>query len=278
MKTVEEAFQDYQFYHCIELAPGVVTPGWKDVAPLQRPVSEVINSIDLTGKSVIDIGCRDGLFSFEAEKRGAASVFGIDNDLSRPAVDFLIPYLGSSVQMKQMNLYELVVPAEERYDIAIFAGVLYHLRFPFFGLKRVADAIKPGGLMILETALLLTHYRHPFLYCPRPEESPYEPTSVTFFNHLALVAAIESVGFVEATSTSVLAGVDGELRRSRSWEEFAADNPALIEGSGIAIGRCVYVCRRKGTDDQSALANYWYGLHDINSETEANRVFLANKG
>jgi tRNA (mo5U34)-methyltransferase len=41
------------------------------------------------GKRVIDIGCRDGMFSFEAERMGAAEVTGIDNDLSTAAVEFL---------------------------------------------------------------------------------------------------------------------------------------------------------------------------------------------
>jgi 2-polyprenyl-3-methyl-5-hydroxy-6-metoxy-1,4-benzoquinol methylase len=275
MKTVEEAFREYEFYHCIELAPGVVTPGWKDVIPLQRPVSEAIKSLDLTGKKVIDIGCRDGLFSFEAEQRGASTIFGIDNDLSRPAVEFLIPYLHSSVRIEQMNVYDLQVSPDERYDVAIFAGVLYHLRFPFYGLKRVADAVKPGGFMILETALLLSHHRYPFLYCPRPEDSPYEPTSVTFFNHLALVAAIESVGFTEATCTSVIAGVnDGTVHGSQSWESFVAEQPVVVASDGIVVGRGTYICRRQETEDRSALENYWYGSHNLNSEAEANRVFL----
>jgi 2-polyprenyl-3-methyl-5-hydroxy-6-metoxy-1,4-benzoquinol methylase len=223
MKTIEEAFRDYEFYHCVELGPGVVTPGWQEAIPLQQPVSDLIKSLDLAGKSVLDVGCRDGLFSFEVEHRGAAAVFGIDNDLSRPAVEFLIPYLQSSVRMAQMNLYDLDVRPDDRYDLAIFSGVLYHLRFPFYGLKRIADAVKPGGLMILETAILLSPHRYPFLYCPRPEDSPYEPTSVTFFNHLGLIAAVESVGFANTTCSSVIADVNGKIHRSSSWDEFIAE-------------------------------------------------------
>jgi len=271
MKTIEEAFRDYEFYHCIELAPGVVTPGWKDVIPSQRPVSDAIKSLDLTGKNVIDIGCRDGLFCFEAEQRGA-TVFGIDNDLSRPAVEFLIPYLHSSVRMEQMNLYDLRVAPDQRYDAAIFAGLLYHLRFPFYGLKIVANAIKPDGFMILETALLLSHNSYPFLYCPRPEDSPYEPTSVTFFNHLALIAAIESVGFSKATCTSVIGG----NMEYRSWESFVAEQPTIASSDKIVIGRGTYVCRRRESDDQSALENYWFGFHNLNSDSNANRVFIEN--
>src|SRR3954471_17859357 len=35
---------------------------------------------DLTGKSVLDIGCNAGFYSIEMKKRGAARVVGIDSD------------------------------------------------------------------------------------------------------------------------------------------------------------------------------------------------------
>jgi len=35
---------------------------------------------DLRGKSVLDIGCNEGFFAFEAERRGAAYVLAIDSD------------------------------------------------------------------------------------------------------------------------------------------------------------------------------------------------------
>src|SRR4051812_41859926 len=35
---------------------------------------------DLTGKSVLDIGCNGGFYSLELKKRGARRVLGIDSD------------------------------------------------------------------------------------------------------------------------------------------------------------------------------------------------------
>ena len=35
---------------------------------------------DLTGKSVLDIGCNGGFYSIEMKRRGAARVLGIDFD------------------------------------------------------------------------------------------------------------------------------------------------------------------------------------------------------
>src|SRR5208282_2263904 len=113
--TIDEAIAKYKFYHCIELQPGIFTPGWKEVVPLQAPVLEVIKEHDLRGKRVLDIGCRDGLFSFAAEKQGGL-VLGIDNDLSKAATEFLIPLFQSSVIIKELNLYDFQVGPDERFD------------------------------------------------------------------------------------------------------------------------------------------------------------------
>jgi hypothetical protein len=76
------------------------------------PIMAELHRCDLAGKRVLDIGCRDGLFSFEAEKMGAQEVLGIDNDLSPGATEFLIPWFQSKVRMQAVNLYDFVVPSE----------------------------------------------------------------------------------------------------------------------------------------------------------------------
>src|SRR3954451_12607597 len=93
--SVRARMGQYNWYHCIEVLPGVVTPGAEQHRPLQLPVLEALRGLPLAGKRVLDIGCRDGLFSLEAERLGASEVIGIDNDLSAGAVEFLLPLLGS---------------------------------------------------------------------------------------------------------------------------------------------------------------------------------------
>src|SRR5579864_629924 len=67
-----------EWYHSIELAPGVITPG--------RVSSEVLADRwralrlpDLRGKSVLDVGAYDGFYSFSAEAAGAARVVALDH-------------------------------------------------------------------------------------------------------------------------------------------------------------------------------------------------------
>src|SRR6476619_3020009 len=78
--TAQEALRSRvatgEWFHSIELAPGLVTPGRDPTAggvqALQLPES-------LSGRSVLDGGAWDGYFSFEAERRGASRVLATDS-------------------------------------------------------------------------------------------------------------------------------------------------------------------------------------------------------
>src|SRR5438477_10034130 len=62
------------WYHTMELAPGVVTPGWFDL----RPVVERMPWPDVSGRRCLDVGTADGFLAFELERRGAAEVVTTD--------------------------------------------------------------------------------------------------------------------------------------------------------------------------------------------------------
>jgi ribosomal protein L11 methylase PrmA len=92
--VIREKLQQYLFYHVTELEEGLFTPGFQEVIPAQQYILKALASLTFQDKRVLDIGCRDGLFCFEAEKRGAREVIGIDNNLSTAAIEFLIPSPG----------------------------------------------------------------------------------------------------------------------------------------------------------------------------------------
>jgi SAM-dependent methyltransferase len=272
---VTEAFRRYSFYHCIDLGDGVMTPGIERFRPVQQPVLDELRRHDLRGKRALDIGCRDGLFSFEMERLGA-QVDAIDNDLSPAAAEFLVPYLKSQVRLSQVNLYDLSVLEEERYDFVIFAGVLYHLRMPFLGLKRIADAMKQGAMLLLETALLLSNDAHPFMLCPPPEESPYYPdmTSVTFFNHRGLAGSLPSFGFDQIRCCGVVVPLDkGEFASYPSRETFLeGPHGFLAARSELIVGRATYICRRCYEGRWSTMTDFWYGTHRIHTTDTGRRL------
>jgi SAM-dependent methyltransferase len=286
---------DYSWYHCIELPDGTQTPGQKIILPIQQPIMTELHRHALLGRRFLDIGCRDGLFSFEAERMGASEILGIDNDLSTGAVEFLIPQLKSSVKMRAANLYDFTVPTAEQFDFVLLAGVLYHLRFPFLGLKRVADLMKPGATLLIETAMWATQQSEALLYCPAPQDSPYEPTSVTFYNDAGLRAALESLGFLNVECRHVMAD-DGTTHES--WDAFLASPywhvptpepepfwrrvvgvkaPKVEQPveSKIHIARAVYIATRT-IPESGHLDKYWYGTHSLNSDHADNMRFLGD--
>src|SRR5205085_238676 len=68
-----DAIAELEWYHTLELAPGVVTPGWQDT----RAIAESVPFGDLTGKRCLDVGTFDGFWAFEMERRGG-TVTAID--------------------------------------------------------------------------------------------------------------------------------------------------------------------------------------------------------
>ncbi|HET6249601.1 MAG TPA: class I SAM-dependent methyltransferase [Tepidisphaeraceae bacterium] len=193
--SLADKLKRYRFYHFIELGNGVSTEGISRLVPQQQLALRQLRLLPLQGKRVLDIGCRDGLFSFEAERLGASEVIGIDNCLSQGAVDVLIPHLRSRVRMHEMNLLHLSPQAFGRFDVIIFSGVLYHLRYPFQALRIIRDLLADDGVLLIETAIWRVFERIPLLYCPTGAESPYESSSVTFFNPRGLIATMASFGF-----------------------------------------------------------------------------------
>ena len=242
-----------------------MSPGVAAFQPLQRPVIDELRRLDLHGKSVLDIGCRDGLYCFEAERLGAARVLGIDNDLSPAATEFLIPFFKSLVRMGEINIYDFKVAPEERFDVVILAGVLYHLRFPFYGLKCVIDLLKPGGTLIVETALLLNFEKEPVLWCPPEAERPPRSTSVSYFNHPGLCAALSDFGMEQIECRAVISPSEGWPRYS-SWEDFrSGPQGSFAESQTNVHGRGTYVAVRRLVEpaDSQSGADYFYRTHDM---------------
>lgn len=191
---IRQRLAQYRWYHTIPVTPEISTPGEPNYAITHPPVLRLMDKIDFGGKRVLDIGCRDGLFSLEAEQRGAAEVLGIDRSISEGAVEFLLPFKRSKVQMREQGLFELDPGADGQFDVVLFLGVLYHLRYPFQALRVIADMLKDGGQLIVETGIYADDDKRPLLFCPVGEESPYEASSPTFFNRKGMSDTLKSFG------------------------------------------------------------------------------------
>ncbi|MDB5370390.1 MAG: SAM-dependent methyltransferase [Roseomonas sp.] len=105
---------------------------------------------DLTGLSVLDIGCNGGFFSMEMKRRGAARVLGIDSDERYLAqARFATRTLGLDIEYRRLSVYD-VASLGERFDLVLFMGVLYHLRHPLLALDLIHEHAA-RDLMLFQT-------------------------------------------------------------------------------------------------------------------------------
>jgi SAM-dependent methyltransferase len=179
-----ESLDDCYFYHTMEL-PGLgeVRGHWD----LRDRFEDYVGGVDLTGKTVMDVGTATGFLSFEAEKRGAKRVLSFD--LGDPRQQAFLPFkdnlycrdrdqwasqygaeieqwknaywlchrlLGSRAEVFYGDIYDL--PLElGRFDVAIVGAVLEHLSDQITALASIARLTKET--IVVVTPLLETDGR-----------------------------------------------------------------------------------------------------------------------
>jgi tRNA (mo5U34)-methyltransferase len=105
---------------------------------------------DLTGKTVLDIGCNAGFYSLEMKRRGAERVVGIDTDEEYLVQGrFASEVRGLRIEFHKLSVYE-VAALGERFDVVLFMGVLYHLRHPLLALDLIAEHVV-GDLLVFQS-------------------------------------------------------------------------------------------------------------------------------
>lgn len=253
----------YPFYHRIKLTEAVTTPGNPGYVPTQNMTLRALESLDLSGKRVLDVGCRDGLFSLAAERMGAAEVVGIDNDLSPGAVELVLPFLKSRVRLHQLNVYDLKPDSFGLFDVVIFPGVLYHLRYPFWGLRAIREVLRPGAHLLTETAIWEAEEDRAILFCPVGKESPYgDPTSVTFFNEKGLCDTLSSMGLRTIRTERLLSPAEWRPSRVKAAVKALLRRPPTRVEPRINRGLFHSIYEGGVSAD---LHRYWEGFHDAHT-------------
>jgi tRNA (mo5U34)-methyltransferase len=94
---------------------------------------------DLSGLTVLDIGCNAGFYAIEMKRRGAERVVAIDSDSRYLAQARLATeVLHVKIELRQLSIYE-IKRLEEKFDLVLFMGVLYHLRHPLLALDLIHE-------------------------------------------------------------------------------------------------------------------------------------------
>ena len=192
---------------------------------------------DLSGKTVLDIGCNAGFYSMEMARRGAERVVGIDSDprylaQARLAADTL--GFGDRIELRQLDVYD-VGALGERFDVVVFMGVHYHLRHPLLALDLI-HAHAAADMMIFQTLqrgsseIIEVAEDHPFY-----EEGALKPP--TYFDE----PGYPKLHFIERAY-------------AHDWTNWWAPNracaEAMLRASGFRIEQVIpdedgiYICRR----------------------------------
>ncbi|HYC73355.1 TIGR04290 family methyltransferase [Brevundimonas sp.] len=102
---------------------------------------------DMTGKSVLDIGCNAGFYSIEMKRRGAGRVLGVDfDDRYLAQARFAAEVEEADIEFRKLSVYDLAA-LKERFDLVIFMGVLYHLRHPLLALDLIHEHVADDLLL-----------------------------------------------------------------------------------------------------------------------------------
>lgn len=115
-----------------------------------RKLERIALPEDLSGKSLLDIGCNEGLFCYWAKQRGASRVVGIDFD--KPRLDFATEkYSSKGIDFRLQSWAKL---PDGPFDIVLWMSAMHYEQNP----KQVFDSIKriiaPGGVLILECGVV----------------------------------------------------------------------------------------------------------------------------
>jgi tRNA (mo5U34)-methyltransferase len=107
---------------------------------------------DLSGRSVLDIGCNAGFYAIEMKRRGADRVVAVDADPDYlEQARFAAKLAGARIEFRELSVYE-VGQLGERFDLVLFMGVFYHLRHPLLALDLIHEHVA-RDLLVFQSML-----------------------------------------------------------------------------------------------------------------------------
>ncbi len=184
--TLRQRIDAVSWYHEFDFGHGLHARPATPVDSGHRRIWQFIESnlarIDFRGKSVLDIGCWDGYWSFFAEKRGARRVLATDDRSQNWAdgcgIHLAKELLGSTIEIDQnVSVYDLAA-LRERFDVILFLGVWYHLFDPFHALAQIRHCCHADTVVLMEGSVgtelgpqeaLLNFADHNCEFLPHPD-------------------------------------------------------------------------------------------------------------
>jgi tRNA (mo5U34)-methyltransferase len=191
---------------------------------------------DLTGRTVLDVGCNAGFYSIEMKRRGAARVVGIDSDDAYLAqARFAAEVSGVDVELHRLSVYD-VGQLGEKFDLVLFMGVLYHLRHPLLALDLIHEHVA-GDLLVFQSM-----QRGSDRVEPLADDYPFEERGIFDRPSYPKLHFVERAYSHDPTNWWVPNRACAEaMLRSAGFEPIAHPEPE------------VYVCRRQAVAEPGAV-------------------------
>jgi len=167
---------------------------------------------DLTGRTILDVGCGSGYHLWRMVGAGAHLAVGID-----PTQLFLCQFeavrklLGGDQRAHLLPLGIEQLPALNAFDTVFSMGVLYHRRSPLEHLWQLKDQLVSEGELVLETLVVKGDERTALI----PGDRYAQMRNVYFIpSALALKNWLEKCGFVDVRIVDVCQTTTEEQRRT----------------------------------------------------------------
>jgi tRNA (mo5U34)-methyltransferase len=211
------------WFHRIDLGDGLFTKTESVMGePVDHPFGpwQTIQKLlppDLNGKTLLDVGCNAGFYAFEAKRRGAKHVLGVDGQRQHVRQGlFVRRALGLEVEFRRLNVYELSPRNVGQFDITLALGLLYHLKHPILALENLYQVTKE--LLVIETAIMPPERTpgsfihplgeqqmllHPLAYVENPAGAKEQVFNWFLPSVAALVALLRNTGFAEVEVVEV---------------------------------------------------------------------------
>lgn len=123
---------------------------------LESFICKQLQNVDYTNKSVLDIGCWDGFFSFFCESLGAKKVLATDDFSQNWGTEECFALAktlkNSSVElMPDVSVYEIdkSLP-DEKFDVILMLGLYYHLHAPYVAFAKVRHLCHDETIVFIE--------------------------------------------------------------------------------------------------------------------------------
>jgi tRNA (mo5U34)-methyltransferase len=232
-RALRQEVAELPWYHSIDLGDGIVTAGRAPLSYWMTQANAFFGN-SLEGKTVLDIGCYDGFFSFEARRRGAKRVLATDyfvwqkDPRRRRSFAIARERVAPDLETLETNIEGLTPARVGIFDIVLLTGVLYHLRHPLQTLEHVAPLV--GELLILETHLDAAESERPAMTFYAGAELNNDPTNWWGPNRACVEAMLQDVGFPVVSYQHIGDPSRGIFHARRN--QFSANSTAPSERSG----------------------------------------------